>query len=93
MGYAMNASEIAKLRAKLGLNQAEFAQLFGVHAITVSKWERGVASPSPYQSALFNQFEEASKDKEVRSTIKEVLIAAGVALAIALLLRHLMKRK
>jgi putative transcriptional regulator len=89
----LNASDIAKLRAKLGLNQAEFAQLFGVHSITVSKWERGVASPSPYQAALFSQFEEASKDKEVRNTLKEVLIAAGVALAIALLLRHLMKRK
>lgn len=84
---------ITNLRSKLGLNQVEFAQLVGVHPITVSKWERGLATPTAYQTALFAQFEEGAKDQEVRTTLKQVLIAAGVVLALALLLKHLMKGK
>ena len=88
----MNAPEIRSLRKGLGLNQVEFAQLSGVHPITVSKWERGETAPTAYQTALFAQFLEGSRDREVRETLKNVLIGAGIALAIALLLRHLMKK-
>jgi putative transcriptional regulator len=38
-----------------GLTQADFARLFGIHAMTVSKWERGVAEPTPYQTALLQR--------------------------------------
>ena len=51
--------EVRKLREGLGLTQVEFAQLTGVHPITVSKWERGVVAPSTYQTALMNQFAQA----------------------------------
>ena len=36
------------LREHLGLTQAELACMLGVHAMTVSKWERGSGYPSPY---------------------------------------------
>jgi hypothetical protein len=36
------------LRERLELTQAELAYMLGVHAMTVSKWERGTAHPSPY---------------------------------------------
>jgi hypothetical protein len=36
------------LRHVLGLTQAELAYMLGVHAMTVSKWERGTAHPVPY---------------------------------------------
>lgn len=88
----MTATEIQSLRKKLQLNQVEFAQLSGVHPITVSKWERNEAQPTAYQSALFTQFKEAARDKEVRNTLKTVLIAAGVVIALALLLKHLIKK-
>jgi len=88
----MHASEIVKLRRQLALNQVEFAQLAGVHPITVSKWERDEASPSAYQNALFEQFRQGSRDKKVRDAIKGVLIGAGVALALALLLKHLLRK-
>ena len=88
----MEATQICKLRKQLGLNQVEFAQLVGVHPITVSKWERGGSAPSPYQNALFDQFRQAATDRVVRSTLKSVLIGAGVVLALALLLKHLMKK-
>ncbi len=89
----MNSLEIQRLRKKLGLNQVEFAQLSGVHPITVSKWERGEASPSPYQNALFGEFQQASRKRVVRDTLRDILIGAGIALALALLLSHLMKKK
>lgn len=89
----MNASEIRKLRDQLGLNQAEFAQLVGVHSITVSKWERDEAVPSSYQKALFDQFRAGARNRKVRETLKDILIGAGVILALALLLSHLMKKK
>lgn len=89
----MKASEIKGLRRELGLNQVEFAQLTGVHPITVSKWERDEAAPTPYQNALFDEFRTGARDKEVRSTLRNVLVAAGIALALALLLRHLLKNK
>lgn len=87
-----NASEIRELRDQLGLNQVEFAQLTGVHPVTVSKWERNEAFPTPYQNALFEQFSQASRQKEVRKTLRGVLVGAGVAFALALLLKHLMKK-
>lgn len=89
----MNASGIRKLREQLGLNQVEFAQLAGVHPITVSKWERGEATPSAYQNALFEQFREGARSQIVRETLKGILVSAGVILALALLLSHLMKKK
>ena len=85
----MEGSEIKNLRNELGLNQAEFAQLSGVHPITVSKWERMATSPTPYQSALFNQFHQAAKDRNVRETLRDTLICAGVIFALALLLKHI----
>jgi putative transcriptional regulator len=80
-------------RTVLGLTQAEFAQLLGVHAMTVSKWERNEANPTAYQLNLFEQFIEGAKqDAEVKNTLKAVLIGAGVAVALALLLRHLFSK-
>jgi DNA-binding transcriptional regulator YiaG len=87
-----NTSEIRDLRGQLGLNQVEFAQLMGVHPVTVSKWERNEALPTPYQNALFDQFKQASRQEEVRETLKGLLVGAGVAMALALLLKHLMKK-
>lgn len=37
---------IAALRERLGLSQAAFAALIGVHPTTVGRWERGAIRPS-----------------------------------------------
>ena len=47
-------------RANLGLTQGELAGLMGVHPLTVSKWERGVAAPTAYQRALLDAFSLAA---------------------------------
>ena len=38
--------DVAKLRRKLGLSQAEFSRRFGFNAASVKDWEQGRASPT-----------------------------------------------
>jgi DNA-binding transcriptional regulator YiaG len=81
-----DASKIAKLRGQLRLSQAHFGQLFGVHPMTVSKWERGQASPNVYQTSMMDQYVLAAKQKQVPNTLEQVLVGMGIAAAILLLL-------
>lgn len=83
--------DISNLRNRLGLSQAQFGNLFGVHPMTVSKWERELLKPTPYQIALMIEFEKSARSKEVRDTIASVLIGAGIAAALFLLLKHSQK--
>ena len=50
---------LARLRQRLGLSQSAFAKLLGVHAMTVSKWERGVLEPSAHQQRLLKALARA----------------------------------
>lgn len=45
------SSDSERARLNLGITQGELAALLGVHPITVSKWERRKAEPSPWQCA------------------------------------------
>ena len=80
--------QIASLRGLLGLSQIQFAQLFGVHFMTVSKWERGLVAPSPYQSALMDQFAKTAEAKRelARDEVGKLLLGAGVVAALVWLL-------
>lgn len=82
------AMQISELRSKLGLSQAQFGQLFGVHPMTVSKWERGILKPTDYQLVLMAEFEKAAAQKRVRESIGSVLVGAGIASALYLLLKN-----
>jgi transcriptional regulator with XRE-family HTH domain len=88
----MSVSEIKSIRELLGLNQLQFAQLLGVHPITVSKWERGIASPTDYQQAFLSQFQVAAKERKIRDDLKNVLIVAGVIAALVLLFQAASKK-
>lgn len=88
----MKGSEIRSIRQLLGLNQAQFGQLMGVHAITVSKWETDATSPTAYQEAFLSQYRIAAKDKEVRDDLKGLLIVAGVIAAVMFLLKAASKK-
>lgn len=57
----MKPPRITALRKALGLTQVQMAQLLGVHPLTVSRWERGVALPPPYPAALLEAFEAAQE--------------------------------
>lgn len=87
----VTASEIKATRRQLSLNQAQFAQLLGVHPITVSKWERDETKPTYYQTTLLEHFSVGAKDAEVRNSVGTLLVGMGVGIALALLLRHLIK--
>lgn len=87
----MSSTDIHKFRQDLGLNQDKFGQLFGIHPMTVSKWERGILTPTPYQVAMMEAFKKAARKEEIRKTLKNVLVAAGVIAAIYLLLTHSQK--
>jgi putative transcriptional regulator len=80
--------DIAILRKALGLSQVEFGHLLGVHLMTVSKWERGVAQPSPYQVALLREFKKAAaaSGEQIKTEIKTRLVGRGVAAALLMLL-------
>jgi transcriptional regulator with XRE-family HTH domain len=49
---------IARLRARLGVTQEQYARLLGVAWATVSRWERGRARPDPKAAAKLNRLRE-----------------------------------
>lgn len=77
---------IAILRENMGLSQPEFGRLFGVHPMTVSKWERGLLEPNEYQRALMIEFQKSIRDKQILEAVKGALVGAGIAAALLLLL-------
>lgn len=84
----MTPNEIASIRKSLSLTQADFARLFDAHVMTISKWERGAAVPSPYQIALMVQFRQkaAAAEEQERAEVKNLLVGAGVIAALIWLL-------
>ena len=50
-----------RLRTRLGISQAALAALVGAHAMTVSKWERGVAKPAEPQARTLRTLERAAE--------------------------------
>lgn len=46
----MSGPAVREVRRALGLTQAELAELFGVHEVTVGRWERGELRPSNWQA-------------------------------------------
>ena len=84
----MSGAQIRELREKLGLTQSELAQLLGVHAVTVSRWETGPNfQPPPYQMALLSEFQKAAEAKSFDRTLKNLLVSAGIVAVIYLLLK------
>jgi len=55
---------LSRLRQRLGLSQSAFAELLGVHAMTVSKWERGVLKPGAHQQRLLKALARAPEREQ-----------------------------
>jgi len=84
---AFTGRDVLQVRTGLGLGQIQFAQLLGVHPITVSKWERGISAPTPYQEAFIESFRQAAQDKAVRERVGKLLVKAGIIAVMFLLLK------
>ena len=67
---------VRKLRAKLGLTQAEFAKLAGVSGLTVYKWEKADGRINPRGHALAGLAKVMGMGKR---EAKKVLEISGVA--------------
>ena len=61
------AEIVKELRESLGLTQEEFAYVFGLHPMTISKYERGILMPDFYQLVLFNELLKAKYSFNVKS--------------------------
>lgn len=83
----MDKVSIADIRKKLGLNQAQFAQLFGIHQMTISRWERGELAPTPYHEAMLTEFKIAAEKEITKNTLTKLMIGAGIIAAIYFLLK------
>src|SRR5688572_4315439 len=85
---------ISALRSRLGLSQAQFAQLFVVHVMTANRWEKGNLVPTDYQLALMAEFKKAAdrKSAEFQESLGTLLVGAG-AVAVLLLLLSAAKGK
>ena len=78
-----------KLRRDLKLTQLEFAQLFGVHHMTASKWERGELKPTGYQLALMTDFRQGLKnDPNVANLLSAMLVGSSITNAVFMLLHR-----
>lgn len=83
---------IKVLRKQPALTQAELGQLVGAHSITVSRWEADAIVPSPYQSALLDEFKEAADRETYGRSVKNLLAGVGIDAAILLLLQATSKK-
>lgn len=52
---------LKSLRARLNLTQKELGELVGAHAMTVSKWERGVLEPGAHQRRILGALGDAAE--------------------------------
>lgn len=90
----MNGKEVHSIRNQLALSQVQLAQLLGVHPLTVSKWERDIATPSPHQVALLQSFQKAgAAKKQIGDDVGNLLMTAGVAVALFVLLKAAFEEK
>ena len=80
--------EIIEIRRSLRMTQEQLAQLLGIHALTVSKWERGLSSPTPHQEALLRAAAGAVQQRpDIGTVVAAALVGAGVGIALFQLLR------
>ncbi len=49
------------LRSRLDVSQKELGEMVGVHAMTVSKWERGVLRPNEHQRRVLRALADAAE--------------------------------
>lgn len=84
----MTRHEIVEIRRSLRMTQEQLAQLLGIHALTVSKWERGLSSPTPHQEALLRAAAGAVRQRpDIGAVVAAALVGAGVGIALFQLLR------
>ena len=80
------SSDFKSIRNGLGVNQTGMGALLGVHTVTVSKWERGIARPTKFQHALLDVYAAAVR-AETWFNVDRALTSDGVPFTMERLLR------
>lgn len=86
----MTAAEIACIRTRMGLTQTQFAELLGVAASTVSRWER-LAKVDPMQARILEvigllEVRDAEAWDQTCAELKQALLVGGGLFALYRLL-------
>ncbi len=71
----MKPEQILRARELLCLTQTQLGQALGVHWITVSKWERGIARPSQLRIDIMSGVLEHAHWGEPRTTGRMIRLA------------------
>ena len=95
MHLHISGAAIRQIRGELGMTQPQFAQLFGVHPMTVYRWEAELVSLSilhveilvGLQAWLAEQ--NRRRQQELRDSIIKGLAIGGTIAGLALLLSEL----
>lgn len=83
----MDATEIVKIRESLCFTRDEFAELLGVDATTIWRWEMGKSRPDKYLEGFMIITQQViSKNDGLK--LKEALIIGGHLLAIHTVLKQ-----
>ena len=92
--FKIEPEKVIEIRKSLSLTQQEYARLFGVHHMTVSKWERGDLQPNGYQLALMTEFREAvKKDGKIPTILSAMLVGSSITKALFMLLHRAQLQK
>lgn len=67
----------ARCRLNLDITQVELATLLGVHPISVSHWERGTSTPTPWQNTALNMLNEIWTDEMKPKTASNLIAQDG----------------
>lgn len=84
----LDGSAIRRVRQSLGFTQGNFAQLLGVHPITVSKWERDLALPTAWCGGLVLQLATIPEPTSAGRVARARLAGDGVSRALYELLKY-----
>ena len=64
--------DVASIRKPLGLTQEKLGKLVGAHAMTVSKWERGVLRPPARQRAILRALHAVARGRTASGPAPEL---------------------
>jgi putative transcriptional regulator len=75
------------VRQMLGLSQPELGQLLGAHGMTVSRWERGLRAPGPWELAMLRAMRStAVRFPERARAVRGLLHSCGATTALVVAL-------
>ncbi len=84
----LDGSSIRRVRRSLGFTQNALADLLGVHAITVSRWERDLGHPTAWCGGLILQLATIREPESIGRLARARLASDGVPRALYELLQH-----